>query len=351
MQHYGYYMFLGLGDFPQPEAFDDRWTSRWERSRWQEAISNLKNLGSNTLFLYLMGHRLPYPSRYFPECVEMEHPNVRADFLQDIIDRCHAESIGVVAVFSTTGHARSFAMANPRLAIADRGGRPMPQYGIVCHHHPDACAYPLTAIRECLNRYRGFKGVVLHPPEFVHPCFCDACRNDFSRKSGRELRDADEEVAQLHFMQTYMEYQRTVLETELRSLLPNAMQLTFTIPWIFEKSFEQFAAQITTDTVIVDWDYNLDDDRMHALPARLMRYGQFGHRVWFMPTAGYDFSPKAPVREQSNRVLRQIALAKNAGIQDIIYFLGPYWYPSIEEASWHCRRAGTKPNLDIRENS
>ncbi len=338
MNHYGYYLFLGLGDFPEPASLDHGWTSTWDLEHWRDAINRLKELGTNTLFVYLMGHDLPYSSRAFPDCVEVGHPNVEHDFLQQVLDFAAVESIEVVAVFSTTGHAKTFAARNPRLAISGPDGVPMPQHGILCHHKADAQAYPCSVIAECLTRYKGFSGVVLHPPEFVMPCYCDDCCAAFAGEGGGKLRQVSKIDAQLFFMQGYMHFQDTVLEALLQGHVPDAKRFTFTIPWIFEQGFEKFAQHIDSKTVIVDWDYDLREERIAQLPDRLERYRQFGHELWFMPTAGFDFKPELLEHEQSERVLRQIQLAQPAGIEDIIYFLGPYWYPTIRSTSWFLER-------------
>jgi hypothetical protein len=115
INHYGYYVFLGLGDFwqvehpsPERETFvapsplTSQWTSTWTLSVWKERIEQWSRLGTNTLFIYLMGDRLPYQSEKFSDCVETEHPNVKSDFFQDVIDFALERNIQLVAVFTTT---------------------------------------------------------------------------------------------------------------------------------------------------------------------------------------------------------------------------------------------------------
>ena len=332
--HYGYYVFLGRGDFPPEIPLTPEWTSTWDLPEWNRRIDRLADLGANTLFVYLLGFHLPYASRAFPGCVEEGHPNVKMDFFQGVLDHCRERRIEVVAVFTTTGHARSYVHAHPDLAIRTREGQPDLKQEILCHHREGGRAYPAENIRECLTRYRGFSGVILHPPEFLNPCFCGACQEEYLKETGRDLFKATDEEAKGFFMRSYMRFQKTALEPEIHSLAPKARQLTFTIPWVFAHHFEEVAKEIDPRTVIVDWDYELTPKAVADLPARLERHRKFGHELWFMPTSGYIFSGKKGAQEQADVVLSQIRAARGSGVKDIVYFMGPIWWPDVERTSW-----------------
>jgi hypothetical protein len=338
-KHYGYYVFLGLGDFAPPPTLSPEWTSTWDLQAWKRRIDELMLLGTNTLFIYLMGHQLPYPSTKFPEYVEKNHPNVvKEEFFQTVLDWCIERGIYLVAVFSTTGHAKAYTAAHPELAICSREGEPQVDSGIVCHHKEGATRYAVGVIEECLIRYRGFAGVIFHPPEFGTPCFCPSCQEKYLALYGKSLLAATDQEAKRFFMTSNLYFQRTVLESVVRRHVPGARLLTFSIPWIFEAEFEQIAREIEQDTIIVDWDYNLSDDRLSLLQLRLQRYQRFGHKVWFMPTSGYAFSEARSTEEQAEGVLRQIELAIEVGVKDIIYFMGPRWWPTVAQTSWYLRR-------------
>lgn len=333
MNHYGYYMFLGLGDFGMPEQVGPEWTSTWNLAKWREKVDELVVLGTNTLFLYLIGHKLPYPSGQFPDCVEQDHPNVKDDFLQALIDLCRERDIEVVAVFTTTGHAAGYTSLHPQAATQDRDGSLRVEQGILCHHNQEGIAYPLGAITECLERYHGFSGVILHPPEFSVPCFCGECRRLYEESRGKDLLSVPEEEARGFFMSTNLAFQKTVLEPEIRQRVPGCRFLTFTIPWVFETHFEQLAEHIAPETTIVDWDYRLSDEDRARVPGRLKRLMQFGHQVWFMPTCGFAFDREKSSDEQADAVLAQIRAALAAGIEDVVYFMGPVWWPTVERTS------------------
>lgn len=338
IERYGYYLFLGLGDFEGQPPLGPEWTSTWDLSAWMERIDRLVELGANTLFIYLLGHHLPYPSSRFPACVEEQHPNVRSEFFHEVLDQCVERDLYLVAVFSTTGHAKAYTARHPGLAICDRSGNPRVESGIMCHHKEGARHYCTQVIDECLDRYHGFSGVILHPPEFLQPCFCEACQESYRRIYGGSLCAASEEAAKEFFMATNLHFQRTVLEARIRRRLPEARIMTFTIPWVFNRHFAQIAKEIDPATVIVHWDYELSDERVAALPSRLKEYQQFGHEVWFMPTSGFAFSQERSRASQARAVLRQVEGALDAGVRGIVYFMGPKWWPTVEETSFFLHR-------------
>lgn len=350
-RHYGYYLFLGLGDFEQsPARVDDMsapvvlsgdWTRTWDLLEWERRIDQLARLGANTLFFLLTGHKLPYKSQCFPECVDMDHPNVHNDFLQKVLEHALERDIRLVAVFSTTGHAKSFVSSHPHLAIQDRTGTFRVNEGIMCHHHEEARQYPLMVIRECLTKYHGFVGAMLHPPEFLKPCFCSTCQEIYGNHTSyreshvSDLLSAPDEEAQRFFMETNLSFHKTVLESEVKRHLPEAQLFICTIPWAFEPHFEKIATHIDKSTNIIEWDYNMSEGRISLLYGRLKRYRQFGHEVWFMPTSGFAFSKTRSQTEQARVVLSQIRMCLESDVKDIIYFMGPTWWPTVEETSWY----------------
>lgn len=361
IERYGYYLFLGLGDYHRPERLRPNWTSTWGLEEWQWRLDRLKRLGANTLFVFMMGKELPYPSKAYPDCVERRHPNVRKEFFQKVLDGAAERGIETVAVFATTGHAGAFLKGRPyleisprpqgskagssvlrafpeeeaKIAVARRAGGAQVGSGIMCHLQQEVRDYPVNIVTECLTRYKGFSGVVLHPPEFVSACFCGDCRADYQKRIEKDLLKASDEEARGAFMDTNLAFQKSVLEPLVKRLLPKGKAFTFTIPWVFEKHFEEFAERIPKSTVIVDWDYDLAEERIAQLQGRLKKYGKFGHKVWFMPSSGFAFSPKRGREKQEAAVRRQIRLATEVGVKDIVYFMGPVWTRYVEGTSYH----------------
>jgi hypothetical protein len=336
MRHYGHYLFLGLGDFPTPRTLGPEWTCTWDAAEWRHRIDRLATLGDNTLFLFVMGTHLPFRSRRYPELAEAGHPNVERNFVQEILDHCAMSGVKVFAVFSTTGHSPEYVAQRPDAAKRDREGNPV-QHPVFCHNRYGAADYPLAIMDEVLTGYRGWAGVVLHPPEAADKldrlCFCEACRDLFAHRVGGDLMSAGEDDAVRFFWRTYVEFQRDQLESYVRRALPDTPILTFNIPVIYDRCFDLLQDGIDKRTRIIDWDYNLRDEYLALLPDRLRRFARFGHEVWFMPTSGYAFLRYLDPREQERAVHRQIELALDAGVKDTVHFVGPFWWPNVEATS------------------
>ncbi len=131
--HYGYYLFLGVGGYEAASSIGSSWTSRWDLPEWRRRIDSLVRLGTDTLFIFLTGDDLPFLSEHYPECAESGHPNVADDFFQQVLDHALEKNVEVAAVFSTTGHARGFARTRPELSTHNRQGRLQVGSGVLCH--------------------------------------------------------------------------------------------------------------------------------------------------------------------------------------------------------------------------
>ncbi|MDA1189705.1 MAG: hypothetical protein O2854_08545 [Chloroflexi bacterium] len=364
LDRYGYYLFLGYGDYHRPDKAGPDWTSAWNLKEWERRLDRLQKLGTNILYVFMMGKELPFPSQAFPEIVEKGHTNVENEFFQQVLDSANKRGIEVIAVFATTGHAgelvkhrphleikprpegseastahlRAFPKAEAERAIHHRAGTAQVGSGILCHHQKEAQKYPLTVITECLTRYKGFSGVVLHPPEFVSACFCKDCQAMYKKATGNDLMQASDDEARRFFMDSNLEFQKNVLEPKVDELLPGGKSFMFTIPWMFEGHFEEFERWIDKDTIIVDWDYDVAEERMAELQGRLKRYGKYGHEVWFMPSSGFAYGPD--YTEQEAAVRKQVSLAEETGVNGVVYFMGPVWTRHLEPSSYFLHGAG-----------
>lgn len=129
--------------------------------------------------------------------------------------------------------------------VADRNGEAMVGTGFLCHHKSGARDYAMTVARECLTRYNGFSGYVLHPPEFVTGCLCESCRVTYRERTGGKL------------------------EPIVAGLIPGGRAFTLSIPWIFESGFDKVADLIPSHHTIIEWDYNQAPERIATLADRI----------------------------------------------------------------------------------
>lgn len=357
---YGYYIFLGRGDWGSsrtgaldptfggnvqtrllgdwgphrcgtPLSRAPEWSSAWDLATWKRRIDVLVDpLGADTLCLLMNGFELPYPSRRFPEAVEKDHALLRHDFLQDLLDYARTRGLTLVAQFCTTGHAETYAAVHPDFTTVAADGTRHPTN--LCHHHPGGRDYAMGVTREVLTRYQGFAGVSFHPPENSVPCSCPYCRRAFAIATGAAWDTATpDDIRRFHWA-SCLAFQHE-MEDLARSLVPGVQVFSVTIPGQFERDFGAIAPQIPLSTTFLHWDYWTFGEQLPALVESLRLFRSRGHRVGFIPSSGWSLD-KCGVR-YGEAVLGQIAAVRQAGVEDLLYFVGAIWHEaSLRATSW-----------------
>jgi len=354
---YGYYVFLGNGDYHKPTSLDDSWTSTWKLAQWESFLQQMQSVNANTLMIYLNGHYLPYQSAAFPELVQKDHPNVQNEFFSQLLPIAKSHGINLIAVFTTTGHSGKYLENHTELGIKVRSNivdldkllSPFPDNirkkkniaqngnaqvgaGILCHNNPKSQEYAIKLIKEGISTYNQFDGIALHPPESIYSCFCNHCCQLFNAKYNKDFLTVSDDEARYFYLESYLDFQ-TILENEIKSRVEKQLY-TFTVPWLFEPSFEKIAEKISKDTILIDWDYNLSLSRISQLKDRLTRYQKYGHRVWFMPTAGFGINQEKDMYEEFNNLQTQIKFAIDSNADGIIHFVGPRYLIDLKKTKY-----------------
>lgn len=347
---HGYYLFVGRGDWgtSREKTLDPtfggnvptlilgdwgthrtgtdledapEWSSAWDVDTWKSHMDFLiDRLGADTINLVINGYELPYSSKLFPEAVELDHANVRSDFLQEVLDHVLARGVALGATFCTTGHAVGYVRAHPEYATILPDGSRHP-YNL-CHNNPGGRAYAVGVAGEALKRYHGFSEVSFHPPENASPCHCPHCRAAFAKAAGKDFAAATPKEIEDFYWTSCMAFQRE-METMAQSLVPGVRLLSVTIPGKFEQDFDVIGPQIPLSTLIMHWDYNSFGPKLPNLLRSLQVYRSLGHRVGFIPSSGWSLDKCGP--DYGRQVLEQIEAARAAGITDIMYFVGSIW--------------------------
>lgn len=343
----GYYVFLGSGDYHPPSTITPQWIFTWGLTEWKSFIDDLLLLDTNTLFIYLNGHKLPYKSLNYPELIDENHSS--NEFLYELFSYIKDKGIQLIAVLTTTGHAGGFLQAHPESAIellsvdvsientlvsfpehirkgklSRKSGAAQLGHGVLCHNKPDSRLYAENILSEIMELYGSFfDGIALHPPESAYPCYCEQCCNQFLRESGSELRIEPINVARKFFISSYLKFQTDILLAQIKSKLTHVNLFTFSIPWLFEDAFEEISQYLPKELTIIEWDYNLSPDRLLSLPTRLQLYKNLGFKILFMPTAGFSFDPNGCLDEQINAIKTQLDIVEEMEVEGIAHFIGP----------------------------
>lgn len=369
---YGYYVFLGMGDYHQPNTLDSNWAATWGLKEWKVFLEKIIQLKANTLMIYLNGHLLPYRSDRYPALVDLNHPNVKNEFFSEVLSLAKSYGLNTILVLSTTGHSARFLENNPHLAIKTRSKQvdleelltPFPMHirktknlaqkgnaqvglGTLCHNNSQSQEYAINLVKECLSIYPQINGIALHPPESIHPCFCKQCCELFEIKYNKKMLEVSDEVAREFYLESYLVFQKKSLEKEIKFLLPNVQLYTFTVPWLFEQTFEKIEHLISKETIIIDWDYNLSTSRIQGLNKRLLSYQLHNHGLWFMPTAGFGFDKSKDTQKQIDKLKEQMQVAVDSHASGVVHFIGPtitidlnktnFYEEEIEQSTSTCR--------------
>lgn len=342
---FGYYVFLGAGDYDIPKYTDKNWLLNWREKEWDNFFHTITKLNANTIMIYLNGHYLPYASKKFPKLVDTHHFNVSNEYFSKILLLAKKKyKLNVIGVVSTTGHSGIFAATHPELVIKQREksinvenllcsfshgirkGKDKPQKGnaqvgkgILCHNNPIVRKFSIQLIQECLAYYNHLDGVAFHPPETIYTCSCAYCSNLFRKQYNDNILLTSNSIARNFFITSYLDFQKNGLEKMILKYFPTVKKYTFTVPWLFEKVTPFLLKHIPSETTIIDWDYNLDPNRIMTLGNRLEEYTQKQHKVIFMPS-NYNMDDKM---NKNVKIHEQTSIALNKDVAGIIHFVGP----------------------------
>jgi hypothetical protein len=312
----GYYVFIGKGDYK--DEFGPQ-TPGYSLADWQRLIDGLKAKGATTFLPLVTGHRLPYPSRSFPEYIETDSRTNKDVDLQQILDHAKARGLEVILAFTTTGHCRFYAQDHPEHCIVNEDGSPAPG---LCPNRKGAELYPLGIVEEALTRYKNYDGILIHPPEISPVCYCPDCQRLYKQKTGRDLRSASPVERQRFFVETYLKFAARLL-TRVDKLASPKVKLMFNCNWMDDHV--DLMSVLPDDLDIIYWDYELRDEYLQGrLRDNLKRYLGMSRTIWFMPsTEPRWWTPaKADVEWGCGQVVKQLKIAKDAGVRNIGIFVG-----------------------------
>lgn len=336
-----YYMFLGRGDYVLSSTPVDRidpswrnpgdispdpadWSYTWDLNTWRSRVDFLKELGADSLIIVINAFELPYPSEAYPSLVEKDHANVRGEFFQDLIDYTKASGLDMIAGLSTTGHCDGALLAMPELGGIHEDGKRW--QCAMCHNNPGTIEYARTVVSEVLSRYKGFTGVFLHPPEVAEFCHCDYCKRRFQADTGADLLAATQSEAMQWFWRTGLDAFRGMYDLALEFDQSFSMHMC-TIPPVWRQHFRSVAQCIPKDISLIHWDYGrFDEEAKTRIRSDLELYGSAGHKLSFATSATFATSDMS-VDELTDHTSRKINFVRSMGVEDVVYFVGPVWFP------------------------
>jgi hypothetical protein len=346
-QGFGCYLFLGRGDYVlsrvpldqidpkwrkpftvSPHAAD--WSFSWGLAEWQEKLRFLHGLGARRIYMIMNAFELPYPSQAYPELVEPDHVNVQREFFGKLLEFARGLGLEMIASFSTTGHCDRALELYPELSGRHADGNRW--QCAMCHNNPRAREYARTVMTEVLTRYEGFSGVYLHPPEVNEYCWCDHCQQLYRAQTGQELTAQDPATRLIWHWQTAFG-----LIEELRQLAlsfdPRFPISICTLGATWEPIFPQLHPLLHPDVTLLHWDYGaFNPAAEERIGRRLALFRSGGHRLGFITSVRFAMAG-LDMQELRDHTARKVAFVRSRGAQEIVYFVGPVWFPESIRAA------------------
>lgn len=154
------------------------------------------------MWLFELGFGISYPSKKFPECVNPYHPNVKKEFIGDMIDYAHSRYMKITMFIDFPDMFSGILRKHPELGAKQfnpatlspekewilfqkTGENPgkydfRRKFGTVCASNPKVMTFWAEYLEEVFARYPGLDGVTGQFAEGLHGlCQCAGCQRDF----------------------------------------------------------------------------------------------------------------------------------------------------------------------------
>jgi hypothetical protein len=184
-----------------------QWEKEWEKDGeydYKGFIDWLVQFKINhiDIWLFELGFGIAYPSEKFPECVNQYHPNVKKEFIGDMIEYAHSKYITVSMFIDFPDMFSGILRHHPELGAKQFDPSQLPpdeewkefqksgtnkhghyyfrgKFGTVCASKPEVMNFWEAYLEEVFKRYPGLDGITGQFAEYIDVCKCDNCQKNF----------------------------------------------------------------------------------------------------------------------------------------------------------------------------
>ncbi len=185
----------------------DQWVKEWQKEGkydykgFIDWLARFKITHLN-IWLFELIFGIAYPSTKFPECVNRYHPNVKKEFIGEMIDYAHKRFIEVSMLIDFPDMFSGVLRHHPELGAKQFDSTKLPseddwevyqktgenkkghsfrrEFGTVCASKSEVMTFWEEYLKEVFNRYPGLDGIVGQFAEgFGGSCACDNCQRNF----------------------------------------------------------------------------------------------------------------------------------------------------------------------------
>jgi hypothetical protein len=168
---------------------------------WKPIVDGIREDGGNLLILWVAGAfrsgRWPITWRY-----NVEHQNVRRDFVRALIDHAHTRGVRVILGFTPFGYdgVNQYAIERPELRAVGKDGKPVGEFGIgcwgfnLCPSRPESRRFQLDYVREMFFEfYPNADGLMIESSDYAI-CHCPDCGERFLEREFAFVKQLSDEV-------------------------------------------------------------------------------------------------------------------------------------------------------------
>ena len=323
----GFYIFLGRGDTQIGTETLHMGFADWKKNIGFMAANNL-----NTLAIYLGGHYYAYPSKKHPELVEWDSVNALEDFLPELIDYAHELGVQVILAIGTTGSSGAYWLDHPEFRAKKENGSDV-GFGMLCPEREEVWGLVREVLEEVVELYPGADGILLHPQEFYHPCYCDHTRKVLGEQM-ETFRDLS--MYYRYFSEKYIDFVNDCME------VIGDKDLYSFIVWLMDHHAGMIRERLDDRVRLILWDYNKSVGKRDHVQRRIERWAGVDDDIIFMPPGTICFSPDSmpdyyemeesiddsyyDIRLDFRGDLKSVLeIAESSGVKNICYFMGWTW--------------------------
>lgn len=173
----------------------------YDLADWKRIVDGVADDGGNTLILWIAGG---FRSRQYPITwkYNVEHENIRADFVRELIDHAHSKGVKILLGFTPFGYdgVNQYALEHPELKAVGPDGKPTAAFGIgcwgynLCPSKPESQRFMLDYARELIfDFYPNADGLLIESSDYA-ACHCADCGERFFEREFAFVRRISDEL-------------------------------------------------------------------------------------------------------------------------------------------------------------
>jgi hypothetical protein len=319
--HFGYFIFMGRGDYWE----ETHKLAQWTLEDWKKFADWMSAHKVDTLYLFMTGWALAYPSQRYASLVDGLSQNAKYNFLKSFIDYAHSRGLKVHLGISADDLGLGFGKLYPETRRMNRYGDHAPntaigELGGLVLENSRVKKYILDLFDELLTLYPNVDGVVVMGYEIDPDRYNPETRELFRKETGTELTRVSKTEKYRWYNEKYLD-----LLLELYQLVvaknPEREFVMFGFPWQ-EEFVQMYRDKLPEAVKICIPYYEWEDRSFHkwSLWPWVDAFG--GERLVYMPT-GVAWAYPLDERDQMERHIgtdRLVSTAEALGVKTCIFY-------------------------------